>query len=136
MRTSKIAQLLNCRVKVTLQDGRVFIGQLLAHDKHLNFVLADCEEFRLLKRGGGNGTERRTLGMIVLRGEEVVSVSQESGAPPRGGNKARIPVSASTTSSINNNSNVGGIPPPGMAPMPPSGLAGPMPGMFIRPGMM
>lgn len=131
MRTSKIAQLLNCRVKVALQDGRVFIGQLLAHDKHLNFVLADCEEFRLLKRGG-SGTERRTLGMIVLRGEEVVSVSQESGAPPRGGNKARIPVSAT----INTNSTApGGIPPPGMAPMPPSGLAGPMPGMFIRPGM-
>ena len=132
MRTSKIGQLLNSRVKVTLQDGRVFIGQLLAHDKHLNFVLADCEEFRLLKRTGG-GTERRTLGMIVLRGEEVVSVSQETGAPPRGGNKARIPASA--TASNANNSSVGGIPPPGMAPMPPSGLAGPMPGMFIRPGM-
>ena len=28
MRTSKIGQLLNSRVKVTLQDGRVFIGQL------------------------------------------------------------------------------------------------------------
>lgn len=135
MRTSKIGQLLNSRVKVTLQDGRVFIGQLLSHDKHLNFVLADCEEFRLLKRGGG-ATERRTLGMIVLRGEEVVSVSQETGAPPRGGNKARIPVSASaTTNNNNNNSNFGAIPPPGMAPMPPSGLAGPMPGMFIRPGM-
>lgn len=132
MRTSKIGQLLNSRVKVTLQDGRVFIGQLLAHDKHLNFVLADCEEFRVLKRRGNGATERRTLGMIVLRGEEVVSVSQESGAPPRGGNKARIPVaSAGGTTSAN----TGAIPPPGMAPMPPSGLAGPMPGMFIRPGM-
>ena len=132
MRTSKIGQLLNSRVKVTLQDGRVFIGQLLAHDKHLNLVLADCEEFRLLKRGGSTGeSERRTLGMIVLRGEEVVSVSQETGAPPRGGNKARIPASASSASGPS----VIGIPPPGMAPMPPSGLSGPMPGMFIRPGM-
>lgn len=132
MRTSKIGQLLNARVKVTLQDGRVFIGQLLAHDKHLNFVLADCEEFRLLKRGAKNGdSERRVLGMIVLRGEEVVSVSQETGAPPRGGNKARIPASSTNTSAT-----VVGIPPPGAAPMmPPVGLAGPMPGMFIRPGM-
>lgn len=130
MRTSKIGQLLNSRVKVTLQDGRVFIGQLLAHDKHLNFVLADCEEFRLLRRGANNGdSERRTLGLIVLRGEEVVSVSQETGAPPRGGNKARIPASASSATPVI------GIPPPGMAPMPPTGLSGPMPGMFIRPGM-
>lgn len=135
MRTSKIGQLLNSRVKVTLQDSRVFIGQLLAHDKHLNIVLADCEEFRLLKRGNKTGeSERRTLGMIVLRGEEVVSISQETGAPPRGGNKARIPVAASTTTSTQTG-NVIGIPPPGMAPMPPAGLSGPMPGMFIRPGM-
>lgn len=135
MRTSKIGQLLNSRVKVTLQDGRVFIGQLLAHDKHLNFVLADCEEFRLLKRGIKTGnSERRMLGMIVLRGEEIVSVSQETGAPPRGGNKARIPVAALSTTGLNSG-NIVGIPPPGMAPAPPVGLAGPMPGMFIRPGM-
>jgi small nuclear ribonucleoprotein B and B' len=130
MRTSKIGQLLNSRVKVTLQDGRVFIGQLLAHDKHLNFVLADCEEFRLLKRGNGD-SERRNLGLIVLRGEEIVSVSQETGAPPRGGNKARIPASNSSNSAAANTARVG-IPPPGSAPV---GLAGPMPGMFIRPGM-
>ena len=135
MRTSKIGQLLNSRVKVTLQDGRVFIGQLLAHDKHLNFVLADCEEFRLLKRGIKTGdSERRMLGMIVLRGEEIVSVSQETGAPPRGGNKARIPVAALSTTAVSTG-NIVGIPPPGMAPAPPIGLAGPMPGMFIRPGM-
>lgn len=135
MRTSKIGQLLNSRVKVTLQDGRVFIGQLLAHDKHLNIVLADCEEFRLLKRGNKTGeSERRTLGMIVLRGEEVVSINQETGAPPRGGNKARIPVAASN-STVPPTGNVIGIPPPGMAPVPPAGLSGPMPGMFIRPGM-
>lgn len=135
MRTSKIGQLLNSRVKVTLLDGRVFIGQLLAHDKHLNFVLADCEEFRLLKRGINNGeSERRLLGMIVLRGEEIVSVSQETGAPPRGGNKARVPVSASFVSG-GNIGNIVGIPPPGIAPAPPVGLAGPMSGMFIRPGM-
>ena len=129
MRTSKIGQLLNSRVKVTLQDGRVFIGQLLAHDKHLNFVLADCEEFRLLKKRGNGDSERRNLGLIVLRGEEVVSVSQETGAPPRGGNKARIPASNSSNTT---GGNVIGIPPPGSAPV---GLAGPMPGMFIRPGM-
>lgn len=135
MRTSKIGQLLNSRVKVTLQDGRVFIGQLLAHDKHLNFVLADCEEFRLLRKGGSTGqSERRSLGMIVLRGEEIVSVSQETGAPPRGGNKARIPASSTTTSTTT--ANTMNIPPPGSVPMPPSGLAGPMPGMFIRPGML
>lgn len=135
MRTSKIGQLLNCRVKVILQDSRVIIGQLLAHDKHLNVVLADSEEFRALKKRKDGECERRNLGMIILRGEEVVSISQESGAPPRGGNKARIPASTSSSNTPSNtrNSSSSNIPPPGA---PPAGLSGPVPGMFIRPGMM
>lgn len=109
MKGNKLAQLLNARIRVTLLDGRVIIGQLLAHDKHFNLVLCECEEFRLPrgksknKNINGNNdnnnnndndsTFKRTLGMIVLRGEEVVSVTAESGAPPRGGNRARVPAS-------------------------------------------
>jgi len=43
-------QLVNYRLRVTLTDSRALTGQMLAYDKHMNLVLADCEEFRTLKK--------------------------------------------------------------------------------------
>jgi hypothetical protein len=37
-------------------DGRALVGQMLAYDKHMNFVLAECEEFRTVKVGGLSGS--------------------------------------------------------------------------------
>lgn len=128
MKGNKLSQLINHRLRVTLLDGRVIIGQLLAHDKHFNLVMVECEEFRLPRKSLKNtatasidpatNSLRRTLGMIVLRGEEVVSVTLESGAPPRGGNQARVPASVLTATST---TSTGGsaIPAPG------TGLTGP-----------
>ena len=81
--------LINWRLKVTLNDGRALIGQMLAFDRHMNLVLADCEEFRRVrqkKKGGEDGPApeqeiKRTLGLVILRGEAVVSLSVE-GPPP------------------------------------------------------
>lgn len=49
VKTSKIMQLLQYRLKVTLVDGRVLIGQMIAFDRYMNLVLAECEEWRTLK---------------------------------------------------------------------------------------
>lgn len=49
-RNSKLLQYINYRLRVSLDDQRVIVGQLLAFDKHLNLVLNDCEEFRKLKK--------------------------------------------------------------------------------------
>lgn len=98
--------LINYRLRVTLNDGRQLTGQMLAFDPHMNLVLAGTEEFRRLKRrkgnrnksavGGGDAEEdddesstaplpsaeqKRTLGLIILRGETIVSLSVE-GPPP------------------------------------------------------
>lgn len=82
-------QLINWRLKITLTDGRALTGQMLAFDKHMNLVLADCEEFRRVrakKKAGDEGPApeqeiKRTLGLIILRGESVVTLSVE-GPPP------------------------------------------------------
>lgn len=81
--------LINWRMKITINDGRSFVGQMLAFDRHMNLVLADCEEFRRVrpkKKPGETETPamqeiKRTLGLVILRGEIVVSLSVE-GPPP------------------------------------------------------
>ena len=65
------------------------MGTMLAFDKHMNLVIADCEEFRRVKKKQRQGDQevsetidqKRTLGLLILRGEAVVSISDE-GAPP------------------------------------------------------
>lgn len=81
--------LINWRLKVTLNDGRALVGQMLAFDRHMNLVLAECEEFRRIrpKKKAGESEAgpvqeiKRALGLVILRGETVVSLSVE-GPPP------------------------------------------------------
>lgn len=46
---SRFWQLIDYRVRVTIQDGRMLVGTFIGFDKHLNSVLADTEEFRRIK---------------------------------------------------------------------------------------
>ncbi|GMM35717.1 mRNA splicing protein [Saccharomycopsis crataegensis] len=96
-RKTRLTDLLHYRIKVTTLDGRNIIGELLAFDKYMNLVLADAEEFRITnkskyairdaKRSGAINTadlvkeDKRALGLIILRGVNVVGVTIESKPP-------------------------------------------------------
>lgn len=78
------------RIRVTLSDNRQLVGQMLAFDRHMNLVLADCEEFRRVKpkkKASGEDDSapsqelKRSLGLVILRGEMIVSLTVE-GPPP------------------------------------------------------
>ncbi|KAL2421248.1 hypothetical protein ABEF95_007181 [Exophiala dermatitidis] len=102
----KMQHLINYRMRVTLNDGRQMTGQMLAFDKHMNLVLADTEEFRKVKRKQNKPSapaapgsaalveteEKRTLGLVILRGTNIVSCSVEG--PPPSDPSARLGTSA------------------------------------------
>ena len=66
---------------------RMLVGTFMAFDRHMNIVLGDTEEYRRIKNKKGTGLaeekeEKRVLGLIVLRGDAVVSMTIEGPPPP------------------------------------------------------
>jgi len=84
-RTSKMMQYVNWRMRVTINDKRTLVGTFMAFDKHLNIVLGDTEEYRKIKakKGQEEKEEKRLLGLVLLRGENIVSMSAESPPAPK-----------------------------------------------------
>ncbi|KAI9313784.1 hypothetical protein BX666DRAFT_2055769 [Dichotomocladium elegans] len=130
---SKMMNLINYRLRITLSDSRTLTGQMMAFDKHMNLVLADCEEFRKIKPKTKKSDQdeleqKRTLGLIILRGETIVSISVD-GPPPPQANESKLRGSAMAAGmGIGRPAGRGmpAAPPPG-APM--IGLAGPVRGV-------
>ncbi|KAI9683347.1 MAG: hypothetical protein M1829_005417 [Trizodia sp. TS-e1964] len=139
----KMANLINYRMRVTLNDGRQMTGQMLAFDKHMNLVLADTEEFRRVKRKAGKSAqtapggappalieseEKRTLGLTIVRGSHIVSVSVES--PPPADPSARLGASVpggAAAAALSMLSVGPGVAKPAGRGLP--GLTGPVPGI-------
>jgi small nuclear ribonucleoprotein B and B' len=125
-------------MRVTVTDGRQIVGRFMAFDRHMNLVLGDAEEFRKLPPKKGipedEREQRRVLGLVILRGDEVIDLTIE-GPPPA--DEARLARAAQVAGGPGMGRAAGrGMPPsaPGFAP---AGLAGPAPGVGgPAPGMM
>ncbi|KAI8841283.1 hypothetical protein BC829DRAFT_402531 [Chytridium lagenaria] len=127
-RNSKIVQLLNYRLKIT----------------HMNLVLAECEEYRKIKPKAGQAVDReekRALGLVILRGENIVSLSVEAPPPPSVDDSKRSAASAAArlAGPVRGVGGPMGMVPPmgrgGVAAPPMSYARPPMPGMPGMPGM-
>ena len=58
---------LNKQVIIKLKDGRLMEGKLVGYDEYMNMVIEGTEE--------ENKDEKRRLGTVILRGNNVVSIS-------------------------------------------------------------
>lgn len=132
------------RLRITLSDSRIITGTFLAFDKHLNLVLSDTEEFRTTRKGSRANVieerqEKRNLGLIILRGENVVSIAVEGPPPPStsgrlapggpglasGAGRGAIPVVPG----------IGGLAPLGLGAAPIAGIGGMAPSGGMGRGM-
>ena len=110
----------------------------MAFDRHMNLVLGDAEEYRKLppKKGvpDDEREQRRVLGLVILRGDEVIDLTVE-GPPPA--DESRLARAAAVMAGPGMGRVAGrGMPPPGPG-FAPAGLAGPAPGVGApAPGMM
>jgi small nuclear ribonucleoprotein B and B' len=135
-RSGKMVNYINYRMRVTLSDTRMLVGKFLAFDKHMNLVLADTEEFRRISgkgKGSDDREEKRALDLVLIRGENVVSLSVE-GPPPLAESRT---VSAAAAGGVGRGAPAGrGVPAASRGAAAP-GLAGPVAGVGgAGPGQM
>lgn len=67
MPLSLLEKSVNKKVSLLLKDSRVLEGTLIGYDDYLNMVIENTEET--------NGDQVKRLGMVILRGNNVVSIT-------------------------------------------------------------
>ncbi|KAG9005451.1 hypothetical protein FRB94_001536 [Tulasnella sp. JGI-2019a] len=63
---------LRLQYRITIQDGRIFIGQFACIDKQKNIVLTNADEYRM-----GEGPRGRYVGLILVPWRWVVKAEVE-----------------------------------------------------------
>lgn len=70
---------INKKMALQLKDGRVIEGKLVGYDQYMNLVLEEGEERHTTLKPGEAApqTSSRRLGTVILRGNNVVTISPQ-----------------------------------------------------------
>ena len=73
--TEFLKTLLRKTLRITVADGRIFIGMFAGTDKPLNLIIANSQEYRL---GSGENPQGRSVGQILIPWKVVVKIEAET----------------------------------------------------------
>lgn len=74
-----IKAFLGARLRITLSDGRIVIGNFQCFDKQKNFILYSVKETRKsIDKSGAECVVSRNLGFVMVPGKHLVSCEVES----------------------------------------------------------
>ncbi|TBU54006.1 hypothetical protein BD310DRAFT_936960 [Dichomitus squalens] len=70
----RLQALLRKTLRVSVTDGRVFLGTFAGTDKQLNILLINTDEYRLGPDAGSDGLDGRYVGQVMIPWRLVVRV--------------------------------------------------------------
>ncbi|KAI0638852.1 hypothetical protein C8Q77DRAFT_1078000 [Trametes polyzona] len=77
---ARLKSLLRQTIRVSVNDGRVFLGTFAGTDKQLNLLLINTDEYRLGPDAGESGLDGRLVGQVMIPWRLVVRVEARTGA--------------------------------------------------------
>jgi len=69
----ELERLLRQTLRITIKDGRIFLGSFAGTDKQLNILLANTDEFRLTPPESAN-PNGRFVGLVMIPRSLVVKI--------------------------------------------------------------
>jgi len=72
---SKLRKFINKKINVRVNNSKNIIGILLSYDKFMNVVITNAEEVDSNKKL--NEKKIKNLGLVVLRGSEIIFIFTE-----------------------------------------------------------
>ncbi|KAJ7058825.1 hypothetical protein C8F01DRAFT_1147337 [Mycena amicta] len=76
---SRLHGLLTQTLRITVSDGRVFIGSFAGTDQPLNIVLLNTDEFRISPAVDDNNPDGRYVGQVLIPWKLVLKAEVYSG---------------------------------------------------------
>ncbi|KAI0069975.1 hypothetical protein K474DRAFT_1670548 [Panus rudis PR-1116 ss-1] len=76
--TSYLQKLFRQTIRITITDGRIFLGTFAGTDKHLNLLLVNTDEFRFTPPHYAN-PNGRFVGLVMIPRRLIVKIEARQG---------------------------------------------------------